>query len=316
MKIKGFSGIILSLVLNVMIAGCNTTQSANPGPYLPTLIYATSTYAPSETFATETDSAPATQTAENAVIVDNTQVPQTENVPFFQPFQEVLQAILVPSSQSIELAPTIQNVPTETSQQLPAELVEAIESLPTVTPIPTITSTPNYVYPDGVVPLQINSDGSVANVLPTPLTNYAEKPPCDMNPLQYFRDYGSDALYDLADTRDGKICAYTVVDFCPANLETPYADWKLNKKLQAQLSTEGTENDVWIYGYNIISIAQEAGATLDGVEPDDLIVLPEDEIDGLKIMLVSNSCSDPEGRFVLKPTGVYYLLDFLKSKIQ
>jgi hypothetical protein len=250
------------------------------------------------------------------VIVDNSAVPQTNNVSFFQPFQEVLQAFLAPDTQAFELTPTIQDLPTETPQQLPVELVEAIESFPTATPASTVTPTPDYVYPDGVVPLQINADGSVANVLPTQITNFSEKPPCDMNPLQYFRDYGSDALYDLADTRDGRVCAYTVVDFCPNNLETPYADWKLNKKLQAQLSTEGTENDVWVYGYNIISIAQEAGATLDGVESTDLIVLPEDEIDGLKIMLVSNSCSDPEGRFVLKPTGVYYLLDFLKSKIQ
>ncbi len=211
--------------------------------------------------------------------------------------------------------------PTETAQEIMPAATFAPTNTPTATAIPTevvkVDPTATYAYADGITPLYTPVGGGIiANVLPTQIANQDNKPPCDMNPIQYLKDHGSDALYDLADARDGKICAYTVVDFCPMDLEKPNADWQLNKKLQAQLSTEGTEDDVWIYGYNIISIANEAGATLSGVEPTDLIVLPEEEIDGLKIMLLLNSCSDSEGRFVLKSAGVYYLLDFLKSKVQ
>lgn len=295
MKIQKFSGLATwTMVFMLLISAAGCAEVNDQGPYLPTIIYTDS--------VTETPTVTAVEMTPTPYIV----APETQQVSFFEPFEQILQAVIISDVQTVEVVPSGTPV-------LPVELAAVIEPFPTETlfaPTPTPTST--YVYPDGVQPLVINPDGSVEMVV---VTAQVEKPPCDMNPLTYGLANGMDALYDLAETRDGKICMYVVAPFCSPNMQMPYADWRTSQLAAAQLPDEGNDKDIVMYGSNIQYIASLLGTSTD-IAPDARIFIVEDDLWNLKFTLLMNMCSDPEGRPVLGSYGIQQMLDFLKSRVQ
>ncbi len=258
----------------------------------------------------------ATQTTTNVVQIEPTGTTET----VLSVAQVVIVEATTESQNTLLIQPTFESEPT--AIQIPATVEEvlplevAITEVSTAQPTATSTTVPSatldYMYP-GMKSLEIYADGSVEMVIPS--LSESTKPPCDMNPVEYGLANGMDKLYDLAETRDGKICMYVAAPICAVDMPMPYADWRMSQLAAAELPDEGTYTDIVMYGYNVAHIASLLGVSVD-IPSDARIFILEDDLWSMKFLLLSNMCSDNDGRPVLQSSGIQQLLDFLKSKVQ